>query len=390
MSAVAPHEALFLDEIRRIARETCSPTADEVDREARFPIESVNALREVGALSALVPTAYGGGGADLETVAAACFELGRSCSATAMIFAMHQIQIACIVRHGAGTPFFDDYLTRLATNQLLVASATSEVGVGGDLRASIAAVTPDGDSLVVEKNAPTVSYGSSADDLLLTARRAPDAGSSDQVAVLVSRNEMTLEPSSGWDPLGMRGTCSPGFVVTARFPADHIVPAAFGQIAERTMVPFSHILWAHVWLGIATDAYDRARAFVRGQNEQKGSSAVPTPRLAELAAMLHGMRAEIAAATGEYVGIAQVDDSGVDAFTIGYALRINALKINASELAPRVCAAALGVCGIAGYRNDSRFSIGRHLRDALSAPLMIANDRIHASNATMLLVSKDG
>ena len=103
------------------------------------------------------------------------------------------------------------------------------------------------------------------------------------------------------------------------------------------------------------------------------------------------MRAEIAAATAEYVSLADVSgDSIKDAFTMRYALRINALKINASELAPQVCTTALGVCGIAGYKNDSPFSIGRHLRDALSAPLMIANDRIHAANARMLLVSKDG
>jgi acyl-CoA dehydrogenase len=389
VSAVAERQALFLDEVRRIARETCAPTADEVDREARFPIEAIDALREARALSALVPTDVGGRGVDFETVASACFELGRSCAATAMVFAMHQIQVGCLVRHGIGAPFFDDYLTRLCTEQFLIASATSEVGVGGDLRTSIAAVTPDGDTFVLEKNAPTVSYGSHADDLLITARRGPDAGGGDQVMVLAHRAELALEPSSGWDPLGMRGTCSPGFLVKARFASDHVVPEPFGPIAEQTMVPYSHILWAHVWLGLATDAYDRARAFVRAQARQRGSTPVPTPRLSELAAMLHGMRAEIAAATGEYVALTEAE-STEDAFTIGYALRINSLKINASELAPRVCAAALGVCGIAGYKNDSPFSIGRHLRDALSAPLMIANDRIHAANATMLLVSKDG
>ena len=390
MSAVAESQALFLDEVRRVAREICGPTADDVDREARFPIEAMNALREAGALSALVPTDLGGRGIAFETVASACFELGRDCAATAMIFAMHQIQVGCLVRHALGAPFFDEYLTRLCAEQFLIASATSEIGVGGDLRTSIAAVTPDGDAFVLEKKAPTVSYGGHADDVLITVRRAPDAGAADQVAVLAHRHELTLDPSSGWDPLGMRGTCSPGFVVKARFSADHVVPEAFGPIAEQTMVPFSHILWAHVWLGIATAASDKARAFVRSQARQNPSATAPTPRLSELAAMLHGMRGEIAAATAEYVALSEVGESAEDAFTIRYALRINALKLNASELAPRICAAALGVCGIAGYRNDSPFSVGRHLRDALSAPLMIANDRIHAANATMLLVSKDG
>ena len=67
--------------------------------EARFPGESIDALREARALSAIVPPAFGGGGVGLETIAAACRELGRACGASAMVFAMHQIQLASIVRH---------------------------------------------------------------------------------------------------------------------------------------------------------------------------------------------------------------------------------------------------------------------------------------------------
>ena len=47
------------------------------------------------------------------------------------------------------------------------------------------------------------------------------------------------------------------------------------------------------------------------------------------------------------------------------------------------------ICGIQGYRNDSPFALGRHMRDAASAALMVGNDRIFSSNAAMLLVLKD-
>jgi acyl-CoA dehydrogenase len=33
--------------------------------------------------------------------------------------------------------------------------------------------------------------------------------------------------------------------------------------------------------------------------------------------------------------------------------------------------------------------VGRHLRDTMSAPLMIANERIHETNARLLLIAKD-
>ena len=66
---------------------------------ARFPAESIDALRAVGALSAPVPEALGGGGASLSAIAACCQELGRACGASAMVFAMHHIQLLTIVRH---------------------------------------------------------------------------------------------------------------------------------------------------------------------------------------------------------------------------------------------------------------------------------------------------
>ena len=70
-------------------------------------------------------------------------------------------------------------------------------------------------------------------------------------------------------------------------------------------------------------------------------------------------------------------------------LRFNNLKIAASEQAPRVCQGALGVTGIMGFKNDTPFSVGRHLRDSMSACLMVANERIHQTNASLLLIAKE-
>ena len=74
---------------------------------------------------------------------------------------------------------------------------------------------------------------------------------------------------------------------------------------------------------------------------------------------------------------------------MGGVLRFNNLKLAASEQAPRVCAGVLEVVGIVGYKNDSPYSVGRHLRDALSARLMVANERIHAIDAGLLMIAKE-
>ena len=119
-------------ELRRPDRRhvAAGPAADDVDRNARFPSEALEALRGAGALSAAVPEGLGGEGASLDTVARCCFELGRRCSATAMVFAMHQIQVLTIARHLDGAPWFEAYLRELHQEQRLIASVTSEVGTG--------------------------------------------------------------------------------------------------------------------------------------------------------------------------------------------------------------------------------------------------------------------
>jgi acyl-CoA dehydrogenase len=64
------------------------------------------------------------------------------------------------------------------------------------------------------------------------------------------------------------------------------------------------------------------------------------------------------------------------------------LKLSVSTGVVQVIQQALMICGIAGYRNDSPYSVGRHLRDALSAALMVSNDRIAVGVGKMLLVQR--
>lgn len=379
----------FLAAVRRIADEVAGPNATDVDRAARFPAEAIDALRAEGALSAFVPVELGGSGVGFEAIAGACFELGRRCGASAMVFAMHQIQVACIVRHLDDAPWFEGYLRALVKDQRLIASATSEVGSGGDMSRSIAAATPGDDGLVrFEKQAPTVSYGAHADDLFTTLRRSPDAEPGDQVVVLTTKEQVTLEQTGTWDPLGMRGTCSPGYTIRAAFPPEQVLPTGFSTVATESMVPISHILWSHLWLGIATDAFDRARAFVRAQAKQRPDQPPPTAqRLSHLMSELSLLRAEVGSALSEFTAASAGNRERLS--TMAAVLRFNNLKIAASEQAPRVCQGAMGVCGIVGYKNDTPFSVGRHLRDTMSASLMIANERIHMTNAGLLLIAKD-
>jgi acyl-CoA dehydrogenase len=380
----------FLQGIEALAVDVAGPAAGDVDARARFPQESVDALKSARALSALVPTQFGGGGLSIGDMARACQILGGQCASTGMIFAMHQIQAACIVRHGAESAWFVDYLGTLVDEQRLLASATSEVGTGGDMGQSVACVVPGADDMsnTFEKEAPTVSYGSFADDLLTTVRRGPQAEGGDQVLVLTNKQQSQLDQRGTWDPFGMRGTCSPGFVISATFPTEQIFTTPFSSISVETMVPVSHILWSHVWLGIAENAFERARSFVRASRRGATEATPAALRLSQLLTELSLLRAEVASALADFVA-ADATPGRQRLSTLHSVLRFNNLKIAASEQAPRICADAMTICGIVGYKNDTPFSIGRHLRDAMSGPLMVANDRIRQTNASLLLIAKD-
>ncbi len=378
--------------VQELAESIAGPAATAVDKEARFPREAFDAIRRARLLSAYVPTAMGGYGSSVSELGAMCEALSQHCAATGMIFAMHQVQVACLVRHGVAIPYFRSYLQSLVAEQRLIASVTSEAGVGGSVRTSISPIVREGGRCSIKKDGTVVSYGEDADDLLITVRRAPDAPASDQALVFLRKAECALERTGSWDTFGMRGTCSPGYIVSASFPEEQIVPSPFADILAHTMVPFAHILWSSGWLGIATDAVGRARAFVRSVARQMPGTIPPqAARLSEVATQLQLMRVQIRDFARRYDELlARPDDGASELSSFGFAIELNNLKISSSRLVADIVLAALRICGMAGYRNDGRYSLTRQLRDAHSAALMIGNECIHATNATLHLMHKGG
>jgi len=376
--------------VERIGADIAAIQAADVDSNSRFPSETIDALKEAKVLSAPVPKELGGAGCSMRELTALCSTLSQSCGSSGMVLAMHYIQVACIVRHGLQTQYFRDYLLELVAHQYLLASMTSEVGTSGDTRSSICAVERHNGRFTLAKDATTGSYCAHADGILVTCRRTPDTAHSDQVLVLVNKGDYQLTQTTTWDTMGMRGTCSPGFKLESAGDEQQIIPGAFADSSSQTMVPYSHILWASLWWGIAADAVARAASFVRADARRKpGVVPLNATRLAEVSAQLQAMRHNWLALAGEFDQIDGKPDGLQDLLTIGWALKMNNLKINASETAPQIVHQALQITGVVGYKNDSKFSVGRHYRDLLSAALMISNDRIAAKSASMLLVFKD-
>jgi acyl-CoA dehydrogenase len=379
----APRE-LSVEERVRIVTAVAAKHANAIDEKARFPEEAFAAIREQRLLSLLVPAEFGGEGSSMSEVANVCYALGRACASTGMIYAMHQTKLACVVRHGQGSHWHHRLLREVAANQLLLASSTTEGQGGGNVRSSAAAVMREGETISLERAATVISYGMEADGLVTTARRAADAIDSDQVLVVFLKQDYTLEKTHGWNTMGMRGTCSSGFMLRAKADAAQVLPEPYETIHARTMLPTAHLLWASVWTGIAADAVERARMFLRTAARHSDGRLPPgAAHFTSVASSLKALRALLSNALRRFERHA-ADDPASGSIELQTAM--NLLKVEASERAVAICLGALRACGLSGYRNDGDFSVSRNLRDALSSPIMINNDRILANVATASLL----
>ena len=359
--------------------------AAAVDREARFPREALGAVKAQRLLGILVARDLGGEGASISDAVNICYTLGRACASTGMIYAMHQMAVACVARHAQHSQWHRDFLNRICREQLLLASSTTEGQGGGDLRKSQCAVEVVDAGIKLEKSATVISYGAEADAIATTARRSPDSAESDQVLVILEKAQYDLEPLLGWDPLGMRGTCSSGFTLRGGGEPGQVLSEHYQTIHAQTGMPVSHLLWGATWAGVATSAVERARAFLRMVSRKSNGRMPPgATHLTRATATLNTLRALISSAAKRYEGIPPNDGQQLE--SLEFQSSMNLLKVNASELAISVVNSALQASGLAGYRNDGEFSVTRQLRDALSSSIMINNDRIIANVATPSLL----
>jgi len=360
--------------------------AASVDSAGRFPQEAIAALKAERLLGIFVPKSLGGEGASISDLADVCFLLGQSCSSTGMIYAMHQVKVGCVTRHRGESVALERLLRSLCAEQLLLASSTTEGQAGGNIRSSEAPVERhDGGRISLERKASVISYGAHSDGVVTTARRAADAAPSDQVLIALLKSDYTLTHLQGWNALGMRGTCSEGFTLKAQADAGQVLPEPYEVIHSRTMVPFAHLLWGSVWTGIAAGATQRAQAFIRTAMRHANGQLPPgAPQFTKALTTLRTLRSMLATSLRRYEACMN-DPKALAA--LDFQTLITLTKVEASELAASTVMSAMRACGLSGYRNDGDYSIGRYLRDVLSSPIMINNDRILANLASSALMS---
>ncbi len=271
-----------------------------------------------------------------------------------------------------------------------MASATTEVGTGGDLRSSICAAEVVGGAFTLTKQAPVISYGQ-------VCRRhsgnlSPRSGCAGQRTIARAREARRILGPAALD-MGTRSASAARewlrlHTHRARL-GDQILPTPFDVILSQTMHPYSHIVWGALWTGIA------ARRSQSGPGLRPRRIAQNTRRNAHFGSRLAESRPAAARDAAQRLRVGSRIPSPArsrspDAFSgFGFAIRTNNLMLSCSHAHCRHRQS--GSRDLWDLRLPERQQIqsDRQLRDAHGCALMVNNDRITKLNATMLLAHRE-
>ena len=324
----------------------------------------------------------------MSEVAAAVTALSRHCASTAMIYAMHQIQVACLVRHGH-TDFFRELPERSrgqpASARLRHDRGRNRRGHAHErVRRRAHRRTASGSRRTL-RSSPTERARTRSSRPHDGNRTAPRTT---RFSCSASLRACTLEPKGEWDTLGFRGTCSLGFHLVAEGDVQMILHRLLRHDLAPDDAPGRS---RPVGIGVARAGHRGGRPGTADSYAARLARS-PASRLLRRSGspsswpILAQMTSLVRSAAERYDEVVD-DPDALDA--MGFAIEMNSLKISASTLVVEIVGRAMTICGMAGYREDSPLSLGRLLRDAHGAAVMVNNDRIIGNNAQMLLVHKD-
>ncbi|GGM89387.1 acyl-CoA dehydrogenase [Lentzea pudingi] len=364
--------------------------AAQVDGDATFPEAGLRALRECGLMGLLVPEEHGGLGGDLHDLVDVAGVLASACLSTAMIWAMYCQQVDAVVRF-AVPGLAKDLLPRIAAGEVYLASVTTEAGSGGHLMTADASLRSGGEGIAFERLAPIVTGGRYADGFLITMRDGEDTTANKVTLVYAARDQLELETSGEWNPLGMRGTHSEGMRITGTIRPDGVIGPRGGYrtVAVESAIPLAHLAWSACWLGAARSATADVIGLLRSRKRPGSidlSSDLVSERLARVRMDLELVSAYLRTVCDE-ITECRTDGRTVDVPSTQ--IHLNTLKVAAAEHTFRAVDRLVQLCGLStGYLRTSPIPLERHFRDLRSASLNYANDRLLKANGSLSLVDR--
>lgn len=323
----------------RLGRERFAPLAADLDRDQRYPWETIEALVANKFTGLFLPHEYGGEGQSLLTTVAAVETIGSHCASTAAIMCAYQLGAFPILL--AGTPEQKNFYLREMTQGHATSFALSERVAGSDAGAIEATAVREGDGWRIRGEKYWIGNGGASRYYVVFAKTDPAAGGRGISAFMVDKEQPGAVIDELCDKMGIRGT------QTSNLKVDVVVPdsARIGDVNRALRLALQtlnvgRIMVSAQSLGLALAAYREAsrRAVARK------TFGHPIIENQGIGFRLADMATEISAARMMLYEAARVYDIGGDVSSLGAMA-----KLFTSEVAHRAADNAVQIWGGMGY-----------------------------------------
>ena len=353
MLLTAEHQAIR-DSVRRFAREKLAPSASLRDQAKAFPHDELHELGAMGLLGMLVPAEYGGAGLDYLSMALVLEELGAGDGAVSTIVSVNNSVVCGPLLQFGSAAQRQQWLPALAAGTQLGCFCLTEPQAGSDAASIKTRATRTGNHYVLNGSKQFITTGNNASLAIVFAVTDPAAGKNGISAFLVPTSNAGFIVARVEDKLGQR--CSD----TAQIVLDNCrvpVSAMLGEAGDGYRIALANLESGRIGIaaqsvGMARAAYECALRYSK-ERESFGKKIFEHQavafRLAEMATQIEAARQLVWHA-------AALKDAGEPALK-----HASMAKLFASEMAERVCSAALQTLGGYGYLSD--FPVERIYRD---------------------------
>jgi alkylation response protein AidB-like acyl-CoA dehydrogenase len=353
-------QQLFRSTMRAFVDREIRPVAREWEQSGRYPTEIVATMAEMGLFGLMIPTDYGGMGADLVSLAIAFEEISRAWMGVAGILGSHSLACRMMVNHGTDEQK-QRYLPGLATGERRTCIALTEPDAGSDLQGIKTRAERDGDEYVLNGTKMWITNARFADPMPVLCKTDPhiEPRHRGMSVILVDAGTPGFEVLRDIPKLGYKGPESCEVVFTdCRVPVGNLLGTDEGQGLAQVLsaLEVGRINVAARAVGVSQAAYDYALAYSKQREafgQPNAAFQANQHQRADMPTNLHPARLLTWWAAARA-------DAGRRADT-----ETGMAKLFASELALEASLNSMRIHG--GYGYSTEFEVERLYRDA---PLM--------------------
>ncbi|MFI6051007.1 acyl-CoA dehydrogenase family protein [Streptomyces violascens] len=346
---------MLRDAIRSLSEAKIGPFAAEVDEQARFPREALDALVANDLHAVHVPEEYGGAGADALATVIVIEEVARVCASSSLIPAVNKLGSLPVILSGS-EELKKKYLGPLAKGEGMFSYCLSEPDAGSDAAGMKTKAVRDGDFWVLNGVKRWITNAGESEYYTVMAVTDPEKRSKGISAFVVEKSDEGVSFGAPEKKLGIKGSPTREvYLDNVRIPADRMIgEEGTGFATAMKTLDHTRITIAAQALGIAQGALDYAKGYVQ-ERKQFGKAIADFQgiqfMLADMAMKLEAARqlTYSAAAKSERL------DSDLTFFGA-------AAKCFASDVAMEITTDAVQLLGGYGYTRD--YPVERMMRDA--------------------------